>query len=496
MATIARRTVLALLGVLCTMSAALAASRDAWRDEIIYQIFPRSFRDSNGDRIGDLNGIRDGLPYLSELGITAILINPIAKARVYHNYFADDPMDVDPTLGTLDDFRALVRACHDRKIKVILDVEPQYVAAGFPWLAEAMSDPDSSRRRLFRSIPKTDQPSHWYNGAKVPFATFDFTQPETREYIHQFAMFWAGTGIDGVRLDHFMDNLDFDDRNQGLYAKLWNPVMAEVRKSYPNFFFLAEQADWEGVISLIDLFKNSTVDAAYSFRMRRAILSWNKIVLEKELSSDAGFQTDHVLLQFLENHDMERWASSQTDPRKRLLGAALMFTVRGAPILYYGQELGMTGIQGTWGSDGNDIPVRLAFRWGATLAEPHTPTWYKGTGPWDEQGFSKDGDGISLDEQKGKPDSTYELYRRLIALRKSRPVFGRGTQKVVPEPNPEIVRFERVLGQERVVVIANLGATEQKISVDEALKTDLWTGKALSGQVVLAPYGFAIAAAR
>ena len=109
------------------------AKFSSWEDEVFYQIFPRSYRDSNGDGIGDFRGIEAGLPAIQKLGATAILINPIQKARVYHNYFADDWFDVDPTFGTLADVDHLVEAAHRARIKVVLDLEPQYVASGHPW---------------------------------------------------------------------------------------------------------------------------------------------------------------------------------------------------------------------------------------------------------------------------------------------------------------------------------------------------------------------------
>ena len=112
-------------------------ARSRWEGEIIYHIFPRSYRDSDGDRIGDFRGITAALATIDSLGCTAILLAPVVEARVYHNYFADDFFAVDRSFGSLDDFRTMVREAHGRGLKVILDMEPQYVADGHPWLRPA-----------------------------------------------------------------------------------------------------------------------------------------------------------------------------------------------------------------------------------------------------------------------------------------------------------------------------------------------------------------------
>lgn len=480
------------LASLACLAATMSCYADhPWNKEVFYQIFPRSFRDSNGDGIGDFNGITQGLGYLKDLGVTAVLINPIFKARVYHNYFADDFFSPDPGFGTMDEWKSMVKAAHKHGIKVVLDIEPQYCASGFPWLADAMKDPKSKYRDYFTNIP-TGKGPHWYNHVEAPISTLNFQKQECRDFVHEFCKFWADTGIDGMRIDHMMDNLDNNPLNTGLFKNLWAPVEKEVKEFHPGFFFVAEQADWEGFSDVVHTFDHTPTDAVFGFRARTSLMSWNKIRIQKQLQEGRYFgRPDRTVLNFIENHDMERWASSQSDERKQRLGAVFMCTTEGTPILYYGQEIGMKGIQGDWHSDGNDIPVRLGFRWKAKLNSPETPRWYKGTGPWDDPAFSTDHDGISVEEQEHQPDSLLNFYRKLIKIRQSHPALMHGEQEVVTNPNPDLVIYRRKLAAEEVVVVMNLSDRVQMSDMGKA-GTDLWTGKAIRTQLRVEPFGFAV----
>ena len=119
------------------------ATAAGFNDEVFYQIFTRSMRDSDGDREGDLKGIEQSLPYLERLGVTSILLTPIYPSPFYHNYFASDFEGVDPEFGTIDDYRSLVRAIHARGMKIYLDEEFQYVAYDHPWFKSALGNPAS-----------------------------------------------------------------------------------------------------------------------------------------------------------------------------------------------------------------------------------------------------------------------------------------------------------------------------------------------------------------
>ncbi len=156
-------------------------------------------------------------------------------------------------------------------------------------------------------------------------------------------------------------------------------------------------------------------------------------------------------LLFVENHDMNRFATEVGgDGRKERIGAALTLLLRGTPLIYYGQELGMQGRQSkTRGTDANDIPVREAFEWSAKEDAPGTATWYRDTGEWWTGRFAKDGDGISVEEQEGDPGSLLSFYQRLTALRQARPELRSGAQRVVDTDRDDVLAVLRSYGASR-----------------------------------------------
>jgi glycosidase len=470
-----RKDALRFIFVLATL--ALGAFSDAvpprespWLGEVFYQIFPRSFRDSNGDRIGDLKGIESKLHYLHRLGITAILVNPIFKSRFYHNYFADDFYTVDPAYGTNQDFFDLVKAAHALGIKVVLDMEVQYVSDLHPWFKEADGDrlagssdvphPPAAGLLWRSGSVYTKELLHGYDGQKVRISAVDPENPEVLKRIKQVFEYWAApngeksAGVDGFRIDHMMDDFDWQHVKTNMLAGFWRPLIEDIRKIKPGEYFVGEQADW-GFGE--DLYRKAGVDAVFGFPLRGGLTSFGAREFESAIDDTMSKTPEgKTCLIFIENHDVERFASLvDSDPTKLRLGAVFEFTFRGTPIVYQGQELGMKGIQLTGMTDGNDIPVRLAYRWSATLNAPGTATWYRNTGPWSDSQFSSDRDGISVEEESKRSNSLLSFYRSLIALRRTQPALEFG-DLVRPNTQLDVVAFTRSFGSQKDLIVLNL----------------------------------------
>lgn len=474
-----RGVLMLLIAAALAMSLNQAPKAHPWSDQVIYQIFPRSYRDSNGDGHGDFQGIIQGLDTIKKLGCTAILLNPIYKARVYHNYFADDWFDVDPLFGTLEDFKKLTSEAHKKQIKIILDIEPQYVAEGHEWFQAALKNPDGPEAGyLNKPLPKPGSAPPWYNKVPVRMTTTNLNVPAVHENIEKNLRFWVSEGVDGFRIDHMMDDLDWQGKSKDLYKDLWSPIEDGLKRDFPGTFFVGEQADWESYRSAVEVFEKTPTDAVFNFRLRNALISFKKGIIEKNIEEYKYFTRDgRIQLNFLENHDMIRFASEEKDPVKQRMAAAVLFGVRGIPSLYYGQEIGMQGRQGHWNSDGNDIPVRLGYRWTSTLSAP-TPLWYKDTGPWWSLAFSKDHDGRSVEEQVDKPDSLFNWYRHLIEVRRANPALSVGSQDIFETGAEDVLGVKRVAEGETVYVLANY--TDKKASVDSPVNVasiDLLTGE-------------------
>jgi glycosidase len=470
---------------------ALTLAGSPWEREVVYQIFPRSFYDSNGDRIGDLRGIAAKVPFLQGLGVTTILLNPIAASPNYHNYFADDFMRIDPEFGTDGDLRALTQVAHRKGMKVLLDMEPQYVTDRHPWMRALARNPNARERDYLwttgswlwgRRLP-------WYDGVDVRVAAVNPSNPAVRDHVRDAFLKWAGLGIDGFRIDHMMDDLDGKGVKTGLLTNFWRPILQAVRKRHPRAFFVAEQADW-GLGR--EHFARAGVDAVYATVVWDAIKSWNRVKLVKAIR-ETGEVTPEGRTQFyfVENHDVERFASVvEGDPRKLRTGAVLTFALKGTPSVYYGQELGMRGRKLAGETDGTDIPMRLAYEWTRSREAKGMALWYRDTGPWWSEEFARSDDGISLEEERGQPDSLFAFYRRLIALRKKETALREGTQRVLP--HEELVAIERTAKGRQVLVLANLSSVPQTFRWSAS--RDLWTGKPAGEALTVEPSGFRIVA--
>ena len=477
---------LALILGLCAPSAAAAAAPPApsaatapdnvLRDEVVYHIFLRSYRDSNGDGHGDLRGVQQSLPYLQSLGVTAILLTPLYPSRVYHNYFATDFVGIDPRYGTMDDYRALVVAVHASGMKIYLDMEFQYLAEGHLWWTAAVAD---------RTSPYADY-MLWDDRAagiaeEGPFGlreiahfgrdthgvtTVDLKHPKVRAYFDDYLKGWVDPngdgrfddGVDGFRLDHMMDDLDDKGLLTNLFRDFWNPAFAKLRALNPDLAFIAEQSDWKYGE---DYLARSDVSAVFAFPIHDAIRKFDQAALVEAITTTAAITpAGKAQLLFGENHDVSRIASDPgITPEKLRTAAALTFLLNGTPILYYGQELGMRGaMDAGYPTDENHIPVREAFKWAATDAATGQALWYRRPGEryWDQR-YARDHDGVSVDEQDARPDSLLNRYRTLAALRRTHPALVAGSQTVI-QGDAKLLIVERRLGDARLMVVSNLTA--------------------------------------
>ena len=442
-------------------------------DEVFYQIFTRSMRDSNGDGEGDLKGIEQSLGYLQELGVTSLLLTPIYPSPFYHNYFASDFDGVDPEYGTMDDYRSLVRAIHARGMKLYLDQEFQYVAYDHPWFESALGNPASpfSDFLIFHG-PNNTKPEEGPFGitmaARFPdgetgITTVNMKSPKVRAWATDFLLRWVdpngdgdfSDGVDGFRVDHMMDDLDNKHILTGLFDGFWKPVFAALKARNPRLHLVAEQWDWgDGG----DFLRRGGVDAAFGFPLAGAIRSFDKgkIVAAIDQLDKAIPAGKHELI-FVENHDMQRIASDPgITPEKLRTAATLAMLLKGTPLVYYGQELGMRGaIRTEYKSDEKDIGNREAFEWSRKVESPGQATWYKGPKSYWTERFARDDDGVSVAEENGDPASLLNHYRRLLKLRASHSALRSGTQRVIPTSDKLLV-VERSNGTDKLTIIANL----------------------------------------
>lgn len=464
------------------MSLLLKNNTGLQEGEIIYHIFQRSFYDTNGDAHGDLAGVLQKLDYLQQLGVSAILLTPLYKSDYYHNYFADDFESIDSAYGTFEDYFLLIRALHARGMKLLMDMEVQYVAEDHEWFKESLGNPDShfSEYIVYKNKEQTQAESILfningqlgYNGIYKNITTVNLLSKKVQDYVYKLFSFWMDPhldgsmrdGVDGFRLDHMMDVLDEKPQLSNLFNLFWKPLLRKLKKLNPDIFLVAEQTNWDSFG--MDYLDRAAVDSIFAFPLREAVLSLNKEKIEYAANvSFINKKKPRNPIVFIENHDTHRYATLvHGDDRKLRLGAAFNLLFPGIPAIYYGQEIGMQGGGGfgKYGnSDGNDIPRREAFKWFSKVDVKGMALWYKDTGPWWDDSTLSDNNGISLEEQQDEPTSLWSYYSGLIQLRKTSRALAVGDYKTINNNNPSIFSFTRFTEDEVILVAVNLSESEQ-----------------------------------
>jgi alpha-amylase len=453
------------------------------QDEVFYHVFQRSFFDSNNDGHGDLKGITQKLDYFEELGVNTILLTPLYVSDFYHNYFAYDFEKIDPEYGTMDDYLLLVKEVHKRKMKIYQDVEMQYVAGTHPWFKDSYNNPKSKYAKYPYYFDDENTKPFWfwgitdftiYNGEKQQIITVNMNNPEVKDYTLKVLKLWVDPnrdgkfddGVDGFRLDHMMDNLDNSNKITNLFEGFWSPLLTDLRKTNPKLKIVAEQADWFHYPT--NYFTKGNVDYTFAFGLKFEITKFDKKGIER--AADSTFlltPKGKNQLVFIENHDTNRFASEVgMTVEKEKAATAIQLLIGGLPSIYYGQELGMKGIQKHMGNtDGNDIPIREAFDWYASGEGKGMANWYKGTDEWWTKRQQQPNDGISLEEEKKNPGSLWNFYRDVLALRKKHPALRTGKYEKAVNGNDSVLSFFRTNEKGKYLVIVNLSDKQQSAEI-------------------------------
>jgi alpha-amylase len=459
-------------------------------NEVIYHVFLRSFYDSNGDRHGDFNGLRQKLDYIQDLGATSILLLPLYDADCYHNYFANDFKKMDSKFGSFEDYLSLVKELHKRNMKIYMDMETQYVTYQHKWFTESINNPASpySDYLLYddaaHTIPSTMvfglRELNSYDGKVIKVTTVNLKSNDVLNYnIELFKYFMDPNkdgkfddGVDGFRLDHAMDKLDDKPTLTNLLAEFWNPLIKELKKVNPAVSVVAEQADWNDIGYAY--FEKAGVDRMFGFGLQRAILSFNKQQLIQKADSVLNkIPNEKAQIIFLENHDLDRFATLEPNIEKQKLAASLQLLIGGIPSIYYGQEIGMRGkgMNGQYGNgDGNDIPRREAFDWYTKEEGKGVADWYANTGIWWTKRNNQSNDGISVEEQRRDPNSLLNHYKRLLKLRATHKALSTGKYSNAENNNYNVFSFLRSSGSNVVLVVANLSEKSQKVTLKNSYK--------------------------
>jgi len=440
---------------------------------VCYEILVRSFYDSDGDGIGDLEGLIQKLDYVNDgdpstdtdLGANCIWLMPVAASPSYHKYDVTDYYTIDPEYGTNEDFRRFTAAAHERGIRVLVDMVINHTSNQHPAFHQSMSDPDSEYRAWFRWSPAPGPDNeygdnNWHEapeGGGYYYGFFSGRMPDlnweteaVREEMKKASSFWLDEmGADGLRLDavrHLME----DDEGRTTNVPRTHDMLREygeyIRQAHPGAYTVGEVFD--GGETLLAYYPDQ-LDAYFAFGISDAILG------AVTSGSSAGLLEAVLLMQdsvpndryapFLRNHDQSRTMTVlEGDLRRAKLAASLLLTLPGVPFVYYGEELGMAG-------DKPDRRIRTPMPWTLGPAAGFT------TGqPWEPL----QADSLTANVEALEADSTSILhhYRHLIRLRGACPALGAGAELVpVRASSPAVVAYLRQSADAAALVVANLG---------------------------------------
>ncbi len=500
-----------------------------WQTTAIYQIYPRSFQDANGDGIGDLKGITGRLDHLVDLGVGAVWLSPIFRSPMADfGYDISGYTDVDPIFGSMDDFDGLAAALHDKGLKLLLDLVPNHTSIEHPWFQESRSSRSNPKRDwyLWRDAgPDGGPPNNWQSEFGGSAWTFDertgqyyyhaflaqqpdlnWRNPQVVHAIHEVMRFWMRRGADGFRVDaiwHLLKdeqlrdnplNPDFTDRDPPTKRVLQlhtahlpglHDVIAGLRRvvdEFPDRLLIGEV--YLPVEDLVAYYGRDLSGAHLPFNFSLLETEWHArqiahLIDRYETALPAGGWPNWVL----SNHDRPRIAGRVGSDQARI-AAMLLLTLRGTPTLYYGDEIGLPQVaipkDRIRDPFERNVPGYGLGRDGARTPMQWDATKYAGFSsaePW--LPLSHDWHSSNVVNMSGDLTSIYNLYRRLIAVRRAQPCLQIGAYQPIVARG-DLLLFVRRQDSERVLVALNLGS--------EPIVVEFRSGE-LHGRVLVSCWG-------
>ncbi|MBB5502757.1 alpha-amylase family glycosyl hydrolase [Paraburkholderia sp. MM5384-R2] len=481
-----------------------------WQRGVIYQIYPRSFQDSNGDGIGDLSGISARLEYVAALGVDAVWISPIYPSPMADfGYDVADYCNIDPIFGTLDGFQQLMGHAHRLGLKVLLDFVPNHSSSRHPWFEESRSSRDDPKRDwyLWRDpAPDGGPPNNWlsrmggsawewdevtgqyyYHAFLREQPDLNWRNPQVRQAMDQVLRFWLERGVDGFRVDvlwllikdaQFRDNPPNPGYRPGepehhRLLQSYTEDQPEVHEIVRSMRATLDEYGERVLIGEIYLtvprlvkyygVNGEGVHMPFNFQLLNA--RWDaqniaRMIRDYDIALPEYGWPNWVL----GNHDNPRVASRVGAAQARV-AAVLLLTLRGTPTLYYGDEIGMP--DGYIASDEIQDPAELRQPGICQGRDPErTPMQWDGSLP--NAGFT-DGKpwlpiatATSVREQDGDTSSMLSLYRRLLSLRRSNAALVQGTIENVAADG-DVLTYERRYGNQRLFIALNMGVEDATV---------------------------------
>ena len=494
-----------------------------YRDAVIYQVHVRAFQDSNGDGIGDFIGLTQRLDYLEQLGIDTLWLMPFFPSPLRDDgYDIADYYSVHPSYGTLDDFKAFLNAAHQRNIRVVVELVLNHTSDQHPWFQESRKSLDNPRRdwyvwsdtdtryRGVRIIFVDTELSNWaWDPVSKSYywhrffshqPDLNFDNPAVREEIWNVMKFWLEMGVDGFRLDavpYLVEREGTSCENLPETHGVLKELRAKLDQQFPGKMLLAEANQWPA--DLIPYFGNGDeFHMAFHFplmpRMFMGVRLEDRKPITEILQQTPPIPDGCQWCLFLRNHDeltlemvtdlerdymydeyardrsmrlnvgiRRRLAPLLENDRRRIeLMNGLLMSLPGTPIIYYGDEIGMGDNVHLGDRNGVRTPMQWDGSWNADFSAADPENLYSALILNPVYGYQV----VNVASQQRSPHSLLSWMRRLIQVRKSNPVFGRGSIEFLYPGNHRVLAFLRQLGNETVLAVNNLSSAAQAVELD------------------------------
>lgn len=448
-----------------------------------YEIFVYSFCDSDGDGIGDLQGVISKLDYLQELGINGIWLMPIHPSTTYHKYNVSDYYAIDPDYGTMEDFETLMEECESRGIKVILDLVLNHTGSEHSWFKEAVSylqnlgdaEPSTEDCKyldyyFFQKEQKSGycqvEGTDWYYEAMFSYDMPDLNleNQAVRDEITDIMQFWLDKGAAGFRLDAAKE---FYSGQVAKNVEVLSWIQQTASAINPDVYLVAEV--WDSFSSITEYYESgitSIFDYAFGDSSGKIIsvirgagnestVTSYAAALEKADAAYLSANPDYIDAPFLSNHDVGRIAGfCGNDENKTKLAGAMNLLMSGSAFIYYGEEIGMVG-------SGNDPSKRAPMYWNEERDDGTTDLPPDCTLP-EEYPFG------SLEQQENDDSSIYNYYRQVIAIRNALPVISHGRTTAETALNTRCISAQRkTWNDESCIILMNIDGEAAQVDLSD-----------------------------
>ncbi|MFM8347569.1 MAG: alpha-amylase family glycosyl hydrolase [Bacteroidota bacterium] len=481
-----------------------------WPYGVNYEVFVRSFADSNGDGIGDLKGLTMKLDHLKDLGVGGVWLMPVMPSPSYHKYDVTDYRNIDPEYGSVEDFKTFVEEAHARGIRVLIDLVINHTGTAHPWFTDARSGKDAAHRQYYvwakkdsirKQIAKkavtldSDNITQWHavdgdTTAEHYYGFFwggmpdlNMDHPAVRREFIEIGRFWLDSmKVDGFRLDAAR-HIYPDERAADNHA-FWIWFREEMQRIKPDVYLVGEV--WSDAQTVAPYLKG--LPALFNFDMGYAITRTVNTGLDTS-GLMAGYQqildfynsqsTEFIDAVFLRNHDQHRVLSELAgDGVKMRTAASILMTLPGTPYIYYGEEIGMLGKK-------PDEQIREPFLWDVREKDGLRTRW-------EDPVHSTDATVTPLAVQRKDSSSLFNFYRNWITFRNNSQALTYGKLVASPLGTPGLIAFNRVDGTEELLVLHNLSVQPHTVDLPSGKSGLLFStmrGTGISGRRLTIPAG-------